>query len=90
MLHDILYSQEAASRDLKPNTMSLQLADSSVKYPLGILEDVPLQVEKFFIPCDFVVMDYEGRLLHLNHPRETIFCYYFHHVRDENVEFYLP
>jgi len=28
-----------------------------VKYPLGILEDVPLQVGKFFILCDFVVME---------------------------------
>jgi len=30
-----------------------------VKYPLGVLEDVPLQVGKFFIPCDFVVMEME-------------------------------
>ena len=26
---------------------------------MGILEDVPLQVEKFFIPCDLVVMEME-------------------------------
>ena len=46
-------------RDLKPTTISLHLADRSVKYPMGILEDVPLQVGKFFIPCDFVVMEME-------------------------------
>jgi len=26
---------------------------------MGILEDVPLQVGKFFVPCDFVVMEME-------------------------------
>jgi len=26
---------------------------------MGILEDIPLQVGKFFIPCDFVVMEME-------------------------------
>jgi len=43
--------------DMKSTTIFLQLADRSVKYPMGILEDVPLQVGKFFIPCDFVVME---------------------------------
>jgi len=43
--------------ELKPITISLQLADRSVKYPLGILGDVPLQVGKFSITCDFVVME---------------------------------
>ncbi|XP_021725330.1 uncharacterized protein LOC110692608 [Chenopodium quinoa] len=43
--------------ELKPTSISLQLADKSVKFPLGVLEDVPLQVGKFFIPCDFVVME---------------------------------
>ncbi|XP_048491553.1 uncharacterized protein LOC125492860 [Beta vulgaris subsp. vulgaris] len=45
--------------DPKPTRISLQLADRTVKYPLGILEDVPLRVGKFFIPCDFVVMEME-------------------------------
>jgi len=45
--------------DLKSTSISLQLADRSIKYPMGILEDVPLQVDKFFIPCDFVVMEME-------------------------------
>ena len=35
------------------------MADRSIKYPLGILEDIPLKVGKFFIPCDFVVLDIE-------------------------------
>ncbi|XP_021751221.1 uncharacterized protein LOC110716877 [Chenopodium quinoa] len=45
--------------ELKPTSISLQLADRSVKFPLGVLEDVPLRVGKFFIPCDFVVMEME-------------------------------
>ncbi|XP_074314097.1 uncharacterized protein LOC141649303 [Silene latifolia] len=43
--------------DLKPSRISLQLADRSVKYPLGVIEDIPLMVGKLVIPCDFYVMD---------------------------------
>ncbi|XP_021725321.1 uncharacterized protein LOC110692600 [Chenopodium quinoa] len=45
--------------DLKPTRMSLQLADRMVRLPLGILEDVPVQVGRVFVPCDFVVMEME-------------------------------
>ncbi|XP_010525596.1 PREDICTED: uncharacterized protein LOC104803368 [Tarenaya hassleriana] len=43
--------------ELKPTRMTLQLADHSVKYPIGILDDVPLKVGNFYIPVDFVVLD---------------------------------
>ncbi|XP_074271810.1 uncharacterized protein LOC141595744 [Silene latifolia] len=43
--------------DLKPTRVSLQLADRSVKFPIGVIEDVPLVVGKLVIPCDFIVMD---------------------------------
>ncbi|XP_021719499.1 uncharacterized protein LOC110687192 [Chenopodium quinoa] len=43
--------------DLKVTNITLQMADRSVKYPLGILEDVPVRVGKFYIPVDFVVLD---------------------------------
>ncbi|XP_010544495.1 PREDICTED: uncharacterized protein LOC104817118 [Tarenaya hassleriana] len=43
--------------ELKPTRMALQLADRSVKYPLGILEDVPLKVSDYYVPIDFVVLD---------------------------------
>ncbi|XP_057991754.1 uncharacterized protein LOC131173425 [Hevea brasiliensis] len=46
-------------RDLKPTTISLQLADRSIKYPVGILENVPLKVGKFFILVDFIVLEME-------------------------------
>ena len=35
------------------------MADKSIKYPLGMLENVPTKVGKFIIPTDFVVMDME-------------------------------
>src|SRR5581483_1109805 len=31
--------------------------DRSIKYPVGVLEDLPLQVGSFIIPCDFVVLE---------------------------------
>lgn len=45
--------------ELKPTTILIQLADRTIRHPLGILEDVLIKVGKFFIPCDFVVMDME-------------------------------
>jgi hypothetical protein len=42
-----------------PTPMHLQLADSSVRYPEGIAEDVPVRVRDYFIPVDFVVLDME-------------------------------
>ncbi|KAG8637923.1 hypothetical protein MANES_15G176756v8, partial [Manihot esculenta] len=45
--------------NLKPTTISLQLADKSIKYPIGILGNVPLKVNKFFIRVDFVVLKME-------------------------------
>ena len=35
------------------------MADKSIKYILGVLENVPTKVGKFIIPADFVVMDME-------------------------------
>ncbi|XP_019057728.1 PREDICTED: uncharacterized protein LOC109116545, partial [Tarenaya hassleriana] len=45
--------------DLKPTRMALQLADRSIKYPAGILEDVPLKVGNYYVPVDFIVVDME-------------------------------
>lgn len=36
--------------------MSLQLADRSVKFPIGILVGVPVRIGQLFISIDFVVM----------------------------------
>ncbi|XP_056688526.1 uncharacterized protein [Spinacia oleracea] len=45
--------------ELKPTQVSLQLADRSVKLPLGKVEDVPMRIGMFFIPVDFVVLEME-------------------------------
>ncbi|XP_073136991.1 uncharacterized protein [Henckelia pumila] len=46
----------------KSTRMSLQLADRSIKYPRGIIEDVMVKVDKFIFPMDFVVLDMEKDL----------------------------
>lgn len=43
--------------DLKPTKMSLQLPDRSVKYPIGILEDILVRIGQLYVPTNFVVMD---------------------------------
>ncbi|XP_017221296.1 uncharacterized protein LOC108198026 [Daucus carota subsp. sativus] len=43
--------------ELKKTRISLQLADRTIKYPLGVLEDVLVNVDKFVIPCDFVILE---------------------------------
>jgi hypothetical protein len=37
--------------------MCLELGDISIRYPLGIAEDVPVKVGHHFIPVDFVVLE---------------------------------
>ncbi|XP_057780767.1 uncharacterized protein LOC130999277 [Salvia miltiorrhiza] len=43
--------------DIKPTSIALQMADRSITYPKGIVEDVLVQVEQFIFPADFVVLD---------------------------------
>jgi hypothetical protein len=42
---------------LEPTGMYLELGDNSIRYPLGIAEDVPMKVGHHFIPIDFVVLE---------------------------------
>ncbi|XP_074297309.1 uncharacterized protein LOC141628018 [Silene latifolia] len=39
---------------LKVTNVTLQMADRTVKRPLGVLEDVPVKIGKFFMPVDFI------------------------------------
>ena len=43
--------------EIQPTSVVLQLADRSVKKPRGIVEDVLVQIDKFFYPVDFLVLD---------------------------------
>jgi hypothetical protein len=45
--------------ELQPTSITLQLADRSIKRPRGILEDVLVKVGKFILPIDFIVLDME-------------------------------
>ncbi|RDY07874.1 Retrovirus-related Pol polyprotein, partial [Mucuna pruriens] len=45
--------------DLEPTRMTIQLANRSVVQPLGILEDVLVQVNELIFPADFYVLDME-------------------------------
>ncbi|XP_073061865.1 uncharacterized protein [Primulina eburnea] len=45
--------------EVKPGTITLQLADRSLSYPRGIVEDVLVKVDKFIFPADFVNLDME-------------------------------
>ena len=42
-----------------PTNISLQLADRSIIYPEGILEDIPIKVGEFYVPCDIVILEME-------------------------------
>jgi hypothetical protein len=42
---------------LEPTSMCLQLADQSVRYPLGIAENILVKIREFFVLVDFVVLD---------------------------------
>ena len=43
--------------ELHPTPVVLQLADRSMKIPRGIVEDVLIQVNKFYFSVDFIVID---------------------------------
>ncbi|KAK1419540.1 hypothetical protein QVD17_28715 [Tagetes erecta] len=45
--------------DPTPTRMSISLADRSVKYPRGIVENLLVKVDKFVFPVDFVILDME-------------------------------
>ncbi|GJX27700.1 reverse transcriptase domain-containing protein [Tanacetum coccineum] len=45
--------------ELTPTCMTLELADRSITEPIGIAEDVFVNVGKFQFPADFVVVDFE-------------------------------
>jgi hypothetical protein len=45
--------------ELMPTPIILQLADQSIKKPRGIIEDVIIQVNNFYFPVDFIVLDTE-------------------------------
>ncbi|XP_070048986.1 uncharacterized protein [Nicotiana tomentosiformis] len=43
----------------RPNSMRLQMANRTMKRPLGIIDDVLVRVDKFILPPNFVILDCE-------------------------------
>ncbi|KAM1439543.1 hypothetical protein TB2_012665 [Malus domestica] len=43
--------------EIKPTSVILQLADRSVAYPRGIIEDLIIKVDNLYLPADFVILD---------------------------------
>ncbi|GJU71119.1 reverse transcriptase domain-containing protein [Tanacetum coccineum] len=46
-------------KTLKPTKMSVRLADRSFQYPVGIAENMLVEVGKFTFPTDFVILEME-------------------------------
>ena len=53
--------------ELKPTSITLSLADRSIKIPKGTIEGVLIQVDKFYYPVDFGVLDTEPVAVGANH-----------------------
>ena len=53
--------------ELKPTTIILSLTDRSIKIPKGTVEDVLIQVDKFYYLVDFVVLDMEPVAVRANY-----------------------
>ncbi|OMO91169.1 reverse transcriptase [Corchorus capsularis] len=51
--------RKLGSEGLKPTTVSLQLADRSVRYPIGVVEDLLVKVSKLIFSVDILVMEME-------------------------------
>ncbi|KAJ9553842.1 hypothetical protein OSB04_017887 [Centaurea solstitialis] len=46
--------------EARPTTVTLSLADKTIAYPEGKIEDVLVQVDKFIFPADFIILDFEA------------------------------
>ncbi|XP_024964917.1 uncharacterized protein LOC112505210 [Cynara cardunculus var. scolymus] len=47
-------------REIRPTTVILQLADRSLAYPKGKIEDILVKVDKFIFLANLLVLDYEA------------------------------
>ncbi|KAJ9544476.1 hypothetical protein OSB04_024183 [Centaurea solstitialis] len=56
-LMTLSFYQKLGLGDLKNTRMTIQLVDWSIKYPVGIAENILVQVDMFVFPADFVILD---------------------------------
>ena len=67
--------------ELKPTTITLSIADRSIKITKGTVEDVLIQVENFYYPVDFVVLYTKPVTLGANHVPIILGRPFFCHVQ---------
>ena len=53
--------------ELKPATITLALSERSVKIPKGTVKDVLVQIDKFYYPMDFIILDIEPVFVRANY-----------------------
>lgn len=56
-LMPLLVAKKLGLRDVKPSSIGLQMVDKSLVFLQGILQDVIVKVDQFYIPIDFVVLE---------------------------------
>ena len=59
--------KELGLKGLKPTTITSSLADRLMKIPKGIVEDILVNVDKFYYSIDFVVLDIELLIVGANY-----------------------
>ncbi|CAN6721058.1 unnamed protein product [Malus baccata var. baccata] len=51
------FQKRLGQGEIKPTSVILQLADRSVAYPRGIIEDLSIKVDNLYLPAEFVILD---------------------------------
>jgi hypothetical protein len=62
---------------LIPTFLYLQLADQSIRCPVGIMEDIPMRIRNSFVHVDFVVLKID--VCRTTHSWEAILEYHRSH-----------
>ncbi|XP_017970469.1 PREDICTED: uncharacterized protein LOC108660712 [Theobroma cacao] len=52
-------AEKIGLNEIQPTTVSLQLADRTIRHPVGIIEDVLVKVGHLYILVDFIVLEME-------------------------------
>jgi hypothetical protein len=42
---------------LEPTSMCIQLADQSIRHPVGIAKNISIKIRDFFVPVEFIILD---------------------------------
>ncbi|XP_017974490.1 PREDICTED: uncharacterized protein LOC108661568 [Theobroma cacao] len=58
----LLIAKNLGLNEIQPTTVSLQLANRTIRYVVGIIDDVLVKVGHLYIPMDFIVLEIEEDL----------------------------